>query len=55
MIRDVHPGYGFSIFYLSRNQGSKRHRILDPESATLEEPPYKKNRILHESGYDGTL
>jgi hypothetical protein len=30
MIRDVHPGIGILVFYPSRIQGSKRHRIPDP-------------------------
>jgi hypothetical protein len=37
MIRVVHPGSG-SYFFIcpgSRIQGSKRHWITDPESATL--------------------
>jgi hypothetical protein len=54
MIRVVHPGFRiriFLLFYLSRIQGSKRDRILDPQHCSpkddstvgiMSQPPYPR-------------
>jgi hypothetical protein len=40
MIRVVHPGSGLLSFYPSRIQGSKRHRIPDPDPKHWFIPPH---------------